>query len=850
MRRLYAGALALGLTAFAAAPAPAAPPTARVDVQVPSPGDVSYAVVQVRLGKPGRASPSPRRERVFRDKIGGLAFDVHSRAWRKLRKSTKVYVFVSKVNGGKASLRNALIFVTRRKGGATGPARGNVTVAITNARAEKKSFWVRKVSRSGKATVFHVRNILATSIGNWTRYLRALGLARAMQAALNPVDRRGAFVNGRPAQRGTISSGGAKLTPTARRLVSLIFGTINDRLAWGAAKSSPIVPAFIRRDLNNRPLAARWAAVTDRVPIVVPDSYSAAAKEEAKFVRITSPIISSDAVIVQDFSNSNAQAAVETPRSPGLTAPGTPLAVRRDGTGSGTVTSSVPGIACPPDCSEFYTSGYRLVLTATPDANSDFGGWQGCTRGFLGNLCAVKIDTSFVRRTLNITATFNAKTAPTPPPPPPPPPPGTAPTSLDPSFGSGGVTLTPLTQGTDQLSAFGSAVAAQPDGRLVVVGGRERPGPVHDWVIAQYTANGGLDTSFNTAGSPPGTLVFVENGLFDGASDAVVHDNGNIDVTGLHEAATDAPVRVYQVGSTGASTGFGGFGIGQIPVPGSTRTAGRGISLQPDGKVVVAGTASISGPDRVFVARFNIDGTPDTTFNAGSAVYIVPDTACDTPGSFPSCIATEVVLATSGGSVTGIYVSGVNFGINQGGRVFKLVPTTGQSDFHLDMTYGAMSTPGAAQFASDKLSFAGDILLQPGGQVVVGGQVEANPNNQCAIARLQAGGQPDLSFGSGGAGRIDLAQGCSIEGLAQQADGAFVLAGQTTTSTDFLAVLGRFTSTGQPDNSFVTGGATIVTSGGSPAWFNDLLLQGNKPVGAGGAKGPPHEIQIARYNGG
>jgi len=54
------------------------------------------------------------------------------------------------------------------------------------------------------------------------------------------------------------------------------------------------------------------------------------------------------------------------------------LTVDKTGPGSGTVTSSPPGINCGPDCSEPYTIDTVVTLTATPNVPSVFTGWSGC----------------------------------------------------------------------------------------------------------------------------------------------------------------------------------------------------------------------------------------------------------------------------------------------------------------------------------------------------------------------------------------------------------------------------------------------------------------------------------------
>lgn len=67
------------------------------------------------------------------------------------------------------------------------------------------------------------------------------------------------------------------------------------------------------------------------------------------------------------------------------------LAVRRLGTGGGTITSSPPGIACGSACSGTYDIGTVVPLTATPAADSTFAGWSGggCTGT---GPCTVTID--------------------------------------------------------------------------------------------------------------------------------------------------------------------------------------------------------------------------------------------------------------------------------------------------------------------------------------------------------------------------------------------------------------------------------------------------------------------------
>ncbi len=53
------------------------------------------------------------------------------------------------------------------------------------------------------------------------------------------------------------------------------------------------------------------------------------------------------------------------------------LTVTRSGSGTGTVASDLPGIACGVDCAESYTRNSLVTLTAAPQSGSTFAGWSG-----------------------------------------------------------------------------------------------------------------------------------------------------------------------------------------------------------------------------------------------------------------------------------------------------------------------------------------------------------------------------------------------------------------------------------------------------------------------------------------
>lgn len=86
------------------------------------------------------------------------------------------------------------------------------------------------------------------------------------------------------------------------------------------------------------------------------------------------------------------------------------LQVTKNGSGSGTVTSSPSGISCGTTCSRSFSGGTTVTLTAVPAAGSVFAGWSGGGCAGTGS-CTVQINNN-----MTVSATFNTSDAPPPPP--------------------------------------------------------------------------------------------------------------------------------------------------------------------------------------------------------------------------------------------------------------------------------------------------------------------------------------------------------------------------------------------------------------------------------------------------
>jgi sugar lactone lactonase YvrE len=389
---------------------------------VPSAGDVSYGVTQVRIAPGSRALVLPRAtgaQRVFAGRVGGLSMSARSPSWRSLRASVRVYVVVWRVASAGARVRDVAFVVLRRRTGTASDrsAGGTVDFLISDAQAAVGSFWVRGVDRRGYANVFHVRNMLATALGNWNRYLQVLRAAHAFAAALHPFVRTAGLVTApRPRAQGhgpLVWTGGQRPSARVRGIFRLLLATVRHPDAWAGAKDNLLVPDFIAHELGNPGLAERWTAITTKLPLKVPDRYAAGAQEEARFARIRSPRISSARVAIDDAGNSSSMMAAQAPAPPSSIVT---LSVISGGGGSGRVDSSIGGIDCSATLSEQLSGargcvaalplGSLVTLTATADSGFGFTGWQaspaqsGCGASS-GTACSL-----LLQQDSEVTATF------------------------------------------------------------------------------------------------------------------------------------------------------------------------------------------------------------------------------------------------------------------------------------------------------------------------------------------------------------------------------------------------------------------------------------------------------------
>ncbi|MFF7458329.1 delta-60 repeat domain-containing protein [Kitasatospora sp. NPDC008115] len=196
------------------------------------------------------------------------------------------------------------------------------------------------------------------------------------------------------------------------------------------------------------------------------------------------------------------------------------------------------------------------------------------------------------------------------------------PGALDPTFGTGGKVVTDFGATPSLPDLANALAIQPSDGKIVTAGrdGLNIPaaGGNAQFALARYNTNGTLDTTFGATSPVPGTVTFsflpVPNTNFARAV-AIQPSDGKIVVAGLagpnEQTANIAIARLNTDGTLDTSFGTGGKVL--LNVSGGLGDGIRGLVVQPDGKIVGAGAA---GPNALLV-RLNTNGSLDTTFGGG-----------------------------------------------------------------------------------------------------------------------------------------------------------------------------------------------------------------------------------------
>jgi uncharacterized delta-60 repeat protein len=418
---------------------------------------------------------------------------------------------------------------------------------------------------------------------------------------------------------------------------------------------------------------------------------------------------------------------------------------------------------------------------------------------------------------------------------------------LDPTFGNGAGYV--ITAPTNPSSVQGGEILLQPDGKIIetgygFAGGKNGKITASDFVAVRYNTDGSLDRSFGTGGialapsahngvtvqKSVGPLWFNVNALWSALyPNAGTANDGKIVLEGWYpvQVTQGAPfvnelalVRFNANGTLDTTFGSGGEVLTSFSVGGTNLgVVGAGVVVTSTGQIVECGNVGngSGSPAYTVLARFNANGTLDTTFGQGGKV-ITPGPGAENLIQQPDGRLVAPAATSTGGAILRYNANGT-----------------------LDTTFGSGGIVTNAAFDAVAAAVYPTAGTANDGKIVVVGP--GPTNGEWEAARYNPNGTLDSTFGSGGMVNTQTSS-YTARGVAIQADGNIVAAGD-----GFILV--RYNPDGSLDGTFGTGGIVTTPSlsaiGGG--LFRNVVLQTNGDILAGGSIniGGGNDFAVARY---
>ena len=268
---------------------------------------------------------------------------------------------------------------------------------------------------------------------------------------------------------------------------------------------------------------------------------------------------------------------------------------------------------------------------------------------------------------------------------------------------------------------YARALALQPDGRIVVAG-YGYAGTDQDFLVARFLPDGRPDPGFGAGGA-----VLVDLGPTDDLAYAVtVQPDGRIVVAGRASQGAAhqwAVVRLRPDG--GLDDGFGDGGIARGRLQGLDSVA-RDVLVQPDGGILVAGFAGREPDLDVALLRLLPDGRPDSAFGTGGGLRLAIGSGNDVAYALGLDPLGRILLA----------------GYSYNGAHQDLLVLRRLADGSPDPAFGTDGTVRVDASGDD--DFGRALALTPGGRLLVAGY-SGQASHRFQLLRLDNGPALDLT---------------------------------------------------------------------------------------------------------
>jgi uncharacterized delta-60 repeat protein len=407
---------------------------------------------------------------------------------------------------------------------------------------------------------------------------------------------------------------------------------------------------------------------------------------------------------------------------------------------------------------------------------------------------------------------------------------------LDPTFGNLGIVKTQT-----GYSDRADAVAVQADGKILIAGSH-----YNGWehlMLARYNSDGSLDQSFATGGIGVYDEVYFQ--YTSRFTSVHIQSDGKIVASGyarFYPSQCDnywfITVRFNSDGTIDSSFGGGYILTSFITDPNSygcfLDSYAYGSAIQPDGKIVLAGTTlNASSQYKFAAARLNPDGSIDTSFaSSGKGVFSI--------GSGDD-IAYSVAVEPRSGKLA---LAGSSYG--------------GSTSYDLGiakLTYGGGPDLSFGSFGTVRTNIGGNdsaLAVACLGTSVVAAGIVGTSTRRFVLAKYSSNGSLDPSFGLGGIAQTSISTYYDqANAVAIQADGRIVAAGQSQSaySAPSDLALVRYNSNGTPDTTFSGDGKQTTDLNGLNDYGRAIALQADGKIVVAGysSDGNDKDISLARY---
>lgn len=380
------------------------------------------------------------------------------------------------------------------------------------------------------------------------------------------------------------------------------------------------------------------------------------------------------------------------------------------------------------------------------------------------------------------------------------------------------------------LGAYNTELALQPTtGKILVAAPVIPAGGGTDFGVMRVNEDGAVDGSFGSSGARIVPFNRTAATSLDDLGGMTVQPDGKILLVGIvaGDVSTGTDIGVVRLTESGNLDGTFGSGTGKVVVPFNVGAAGAlddqaiRINLQADGKILLAGSAELSGSPTYLtdmaIARLNTNGIRDSSFDTDGRVTV-------NFGANGAVAFRVKQLADGKLLAVGTYYTGAG-NTNADYALVKL-----DENGAPDTAFGASdgSADGKITYAFDvggsKDDVATDFVENPDGSLMVCGESKANdPNNfDISCERFLADGTPDPAF-TPVLVIFDLGADLQDVPLRMERDGQgrYVIAGFAQRATgNFDAAVARLLPGGQLDPSFGNGGQR--TFGSAPFLGTDM----------------------------